>query len=67
MKQQILAMIDKKIEIVAKSDDPYEMELPDYRNNPTLSLQELRDEVEKMEEETVSKKDALSFAYWHHN
>lgn len=35
------SMIEEMIEKVLKSDDPYELELPDYRNNPTASLQEL--------------------------
>lgn len=35
------AMIEEMIEKVLKSNDPYELELPDYRNNPTASLQEL--------------------------
>ena len=35
------SIIEEMIEKVLKSDDPYELELPDYRNNPTASLQEL--------------------------
>lgn len=34
-------MIKEMMEKVRKSDDPYELDLPDYRNNPTASLQEI--------------------------
>lgn len=51
-------MIDKKIE--TKDSIFWQRALVEW-------LQELRSEVEKMEEETVSKTHALGFAYWYHN
>lgn len=53
---QFLAMIDKKIEENL------------YEEVHTIDvLRKFRSDVEKMEDNTVSKKDALSFAYWYHN
>lgn len=51
-------MIDKKIE--TKDSIFWQRALVEW-------LQELRSDVEKMEDNIVSKTDALSFAYWYHS
>jgi hypothetical protein len=67
MKQQFIVMIDKKIENMISCIAYAKWEWEIFYKWKKEWLEELRAEVEKMEEETVSKKDALSFAYWHHN
>lgn len=60
MKQQFIAMIDKKIERY--------FETPQYQDNHAYdkwaALQELRDEVEKMDSEWISVKDRMPTEKW---
>ena len=62
MKQQFLAMIDKKIDSIK-----WTIWSEWTGSNMIYILEKLRSDVEKMEDNIVSKTDALSFAYWYHS
>ena len=68
MKQQFLAMIDKKIvEKNRLKDSAFNSWIWEFIDIEIGALQELRSDVEKMEDNIVSKTHALGFAYWYHN
>lgn len=50
MKQQVLKLIDRKIEQYPYEDDDTGMDLHSEHNKFRRTLQELRSEIEKMEE-----------------
>ena len=65
---QFLAMIDKKIvEKNRLKDSAFNSWIWEFIDIEIGALQELRSDVEKMEDNIVSKTHALGFAYWYHN
>ena len=43
--EKVVELIEEKIQRVQESYDPYDLEIPDYRNNPTAALKELLLEI----------------------